>query len=151
LYVEIYLRPKEFKRYFYCNHQRRRIEMATLKRELQAVNSDIKAIQKRIEKLTQTFGNNQKAKTGRTVKKRNAPSRSAKKVSQKKAAGKKSDVKSTATQQVIRIIRRSKKGADVPSLKAKTGFDDKKVRNIIFRISKEGKIKKIGRGIYVSA
>jgi hypothetical protein len=38
---------------------------------------------------------------------------------------------------------------DVPTLKTKTGFEDKKVRNIIFRASKEGKIKKVGRGIYV--
>jgi hypothetical protein len=40
---------------------------------------------------------------------------------------------------------------DVPKLKAKTGFDDKKVRNIVFRASKEGKIKKVGRGTYVGA
>jgi len=33
----------------------------------------------------------------------------------------------------------------------KTGFDDKKVRNILFRGLKQGKIKKAGRGIYVVA
>jgi len=32
-----------------------------------------------------------------------------------------------------------------------TGFDDKKVRNIVFRASKEGRIKKSGRGIYIGA
>jgi len=31
----------------------------------------------------------------------------------------------------------------------KTGFDEKKVRNIIFRTLKQGKIKKADRGIYV--
>ena len=44
-----------------------------------------------------------------------------------------------------------KKGVDVTTLKEKTGFDDKKVRNIVFRASKQGKIKKTGRGIYVGA
>jgi predicted transcriptional regulator of viral defense system len=57
----------------------------------------------------------------------------------------------TATEQVLKIIERSRKGVDVPRLKAKTGFDDKKVRNIVFRASKEGKIKKVSRGIYVGA
>jgi hypothetical protein len=31
----------------------------------------------------------------------------------------------------------------------KTGFDVKKVRNIVFRIFKQGKIKKAAKGIYV--
>ena len=53
--------------------------------------------------------------------------------------------------EILKIVKRSKKGVDVPTLKKKTGFDDKKVRNIVFRASKEGKIKKSGRGIYVGA
>ena len=57
----------------------------------------------------------------------------------------------TATEQILKIIKRSRKGVDVPTLKTKTGFEDKKVRNIIFRASKEGKIKKVGRGIYLGA
>ena len=52
---------------------------------------------------------------------------------------------------VDKIEERFKKGVDVPTLKEKTGFDDKKVRNIVFRATKEGKIKKFGRGIYVGA
>jgi predicted transcriptional regulator of viral defense system len=33
----------------------------------------------------------------------------------------------------------------------KTGFDVKKVRNILARIFKEGKVKRAGRGVYVGA
>ncbi|MDY7038348.1 MAG: hypothetical protein SV375_19585 [Thermodesulfobacteriota bacterium] len=55
----------------------------------------------------------------------------------------------TATDQAVRIIRRSKKGVDVPTLKKKTGFQDKKIRNILNRASMQGKIKRAGRGIYV--
>jgi hypothetical protein len=30
----------------------------------------------------------------------------------------------------------------------KTGFDEKKVRNIVFKAFKGGKIKRVGRGLY---
>jgi DNA-binding transcriptional regulator PaaX len=36
-------------------------------------------------------------------------------------------------------------------IQAKTGFDEKKIRNIIFRLNKTGKIKRKTRGIYVAA
>jgi len=42
-----------------------------------------------------------------------------------------------------------KKGVDTATLIKKTGFDVKKVRNIISRTSKQGKIKRADRGIYV--
>ena len=76
---------------------------------------------------------------------------SAKKAPAKKAVAKKKATQATATDKILKIVKRSKKGVDVPTLKKKTGFDDKKVRNIVFRASKEGKIKKSGRGIYVGA
>ena len=68
----------------------------------------------------------------------------------KKAPAPKKAVQVTATDQILKIIKRSKKGVDVPTLKKKTGFDDKKVRNIVFRAAKEDRIKKSGRGVYVS-
>ena len=68
-----------------------------------------------------------------------------------KVAAKKTTRQTTATDQILGIIKRFKKGVDIATLKKKTGFDDKKVRNIVFRASKEGKIKKSGRGIYVGA
>ena len=67
--------------------------------------------------------------------------------SQRKRAGR-GRPKKTATEKVIGIIQRSPKGIDVPALKARSGFEDKKVRNIVFRLCKEGTIKRIGRGIY---
>ncbi|MGD8512392.1 MAG: hypothetical protein PVG85_00450 [Deltaproteobacteria bacterium] len=79
--------------------------------------------------------------------------RMAKKASGQKAAGRKGQIakgrpKMTATEKVLSILRKSRKGVDVPGLKVKSGFDDKKIRNIIFRLSKQGSIKRIGRGLY---
>ena len=59
--------------------------------------------------------------------------------------------KLTATAEVLKVIKGHKKGVDVPKLKEKTGFADTKIRAIIFKASKEGKIKRVGRGVYVSA
>ena len=42
-------------------------------------------------------------------------------------------------------------GLWLDTLIKKTGFEDKKIRNILFRASKQGKIKRAGRGMYVGA
>jgi len=55
----------------------------------------------------------------------------------------------TATDQVLDIINRSKKGVNTATLMKKTGFDQKRVRNILQRTYKQGKIKRAERGIYI--
>ncbi len=55
----------------------------------------------------------------------------------------------TASGAVLRVIKNSRQGADFARIQAKTGFEDKKLRNIIFRLNKIGKIERKTRGIYV--
>ena len=57
----------------------------------------------------------------------------------------------TAVDMVFDVIKRSRKGLGFADIQAKTGFGDKKIRNIIFRLNKIGKIKRKSRGIYVAA
>jgi hypothetical protein len=104
-----------------------------------------------MEKLLKAFETGTKAAKAKPAKKAATKKVVAKKAPAKKAPAKKKAGQVTATDQVLKIINRSKKGVDVPTLKKKTGFDDKKVRNIVFRAAKEGRIKKSGRGIYVGA
>jgi ElaB/YqjD/DUF883 family membrane-anchored ribosome-binding protein len=125
--------------------------MAILKRDLQAVKRDIKALERKMEKLLKAYGKPQKAKAAKKTKRKTVKAKTKRVAAVKKAAPKKKTAKVTATDQILKIIKRTRKGVDVPTLKAKTGFEDKKVRNIIFRASKEGKIKKVGRGIYIGA
>lgn len=125
--------------------------MAILKRDLQAVKKDIKALEKKMEKLLSAYERPQKAKAVKKAKRKLVKTKRRRGVAGKRVTARKKGAKMTATQQILGIVRRSRKGVDVPTLKIKTGFDDKKVRNIIFRASKEGKIKKVGRGIYVGA
>ena len=55
----------------------------------------------------------------------------------------------TATSTVLAIIKRRKKGVGTAALMEKTGFDQKKVANIVFKLRKEGIIKSAGRGVYL--
>ena len=57
----------------------------------------------------------------------------------------------TAVDMVFDAIKRSRRGVGFSDIQAKTGFGDKKIRNIIFRLNKIGKIKRKRRGIYVAA
>lgn len=56
----------------------------------------------------------------------------------------------TASDQVMDAIKKiGNNGADLAKIKAKTGFEDKKLRNIIYRMNKAGKITRKSRGIYI--
>lgn len=68
----------------------------------------------------------------------------------KKSAAKRKRAKLTDTARILDIIKRSKRGLDVATLRQKTGFDEKKIRNMIYKANKEGKIRRAGRGIYLS-
>ncbi len=57
----------------------------------------------------------------------------------------------TAIDVVYDVVKRSRKGLSFAEIQAKTGFGEKKIRNIIFRLNKIGKIKRKSRGIYISA
>ena len=125
--------------------------MTILKKDLRAIQKDIKALERKMENLLKAFDKGKAAQAKPAAKKPVKKVTKAKARPAKRAAAGKKSVSITATERVLRIIRRSKKGVNVSAIKSRTGFDDKKVRNIIFRTSKEGKIKKVGRGIYVGA
>jgi hypothetical protein len=56
----------------------------------------------------------------------------------------------TAIDVVLDTIKRSKQGVGFAAIQERTGFDEKKIRNIIFRLNKIGKIKRKSRGIYIA-
>lgn len=57
----------------------------------------------------------------------------------------------TASDTVLQTIAGLKQGAGFADIQAKTGYNEKKLRNIIFRLNKLGKIKRKSRGVYVAA
>ena len=67
-----------------------------------------------------------------------------------KAPAKKT-AKLSASGTVLAIIKRSRKGVDKATLIKKTGFEDKKIRDITYRLRKQCKIKSAGKGIFIKA
>jgi predicted transcriptional regulator len=114
----------------------------TITKDLQTVSKELTKLVKQTEKLAAAFEKAEKPKAN-SVK----PKAKAKAVITKKAPVK--AAKKTDTDQVLAIINRSKKGVDTATLMKKTGFNQKKVRNIIFRTYKQGKITRVEKGIYV--
>jgi hypothetical protein len=152
---------------FWFNPRRRKVYMKTLQKDLRDVNKALKALSKKTEKIMKAvdkLGKTKAAPKKKAVKaqpkpkarikkarvkpaaKMKAPAR---KVAKKKPPAKKAKTM-TATDRILSIIRRAKKGIDAPRIMKKTGFEDKKVRNILMRASKQGKIKRASRGIYVA-
>jgi len=128
--------------------------MTILKKDLLSLGKEFKVVAKKMDlllKAVEKSGKPPKTAATKAVTRKTVKTIATKKAPVKKMAAKKTTSPATATDQILGIIKRFKKGIDVPTLKKKTGFDDKKVRNIVFRASKEGKIKKSGRGIYVGA
>ena len=56
-----------------------------------------------------------------------------------------------ATERVLEIIANSRDGIGIAQIREQTGYDDKKLRNIIFRLNKTEKITRIDRGRYKAA
>ncbi|MFH2092588.1 MAG: hypothetical protein ABIJ31_09515 [Pseudomonadota bacterium] len=54
----------------------------------------------------------------------------------------------SASSIVLNVIANHPKGTDFKAIKSATGFEDKKLRNIIFRLDKIKKIARAKRGIY---
>ncbi len=119
--------------------------MKKLKKDLRGVSKSLKALAKKTETLLKKVDKLEKAQ----ATKKRKPKTKAKPV--KKAPAKRKAAEMTATDHVVKIIKRSKRGVDAPTLIKKTGFEDKKIRNILFRACKQGKVKRAGRGMYVGA
>ena len=52
---------------------------------------------------------------------------------------------------VMGIIKRSRKGITTAGIREKTGFDDKQIRNVVYKAKKQGRIKNLKRGVYIPA
>jgi len=74
---------------------------------------------------------------------RDLPARSRRTVSKANDASPKS-----ATETVLEIIKVNREGIGIAEIKEQTGYDDKKLRNIIFRLNKMERITRVNRGCY---
>ena len=136
--------------------------MKNLKKNLQSVNKDLKALSKKVDKMIVAVGKLEKPKAvkakpakktatkAKPVKKVAAQKAPVKKVVVKKPAAKK-PVQLTAADTVFGFIKRYRKGVDVSTLMEKTGFNRRKIYDNAKVLKKRGKIKSVGTGVYLKA
>ncbi len=137
--------------------------MKQLRRSLNAISKNLKELTKRTDKLVKALdkleGAQAKAsKTKKTVVKKRAVKRKtatrragAKKAVKRKVPDKKSKRTISATETVLKIVNRSRKGIDTATIQNKTGYNTRKIWDIVHRANKDGKISKVGRGKYAKA
>ena len=140
--------------------------MKRLRRSLEALAKNLKALTEKAEKMTKALDKLEKTQV-KAVPRRKAVAKkvAVKKAAPKKAAAKKVAVKKvvtkrviarkakvpSATEKVLGIIKKSRKGIDTGTLGKETGYNNRKIWDIVHRAYKEGKIKKVGRGTYMKA
>jgi len=117
-----------------------------VKKDLKELQKEFNKLGKKLEKLIAAAEKSEKPKSAKKT-----TSKPVKRSPLQKAPAKKKTAQPTASDQVLKIIKRSKKGVNAATLVEKTGFDLKKVRNILQRTYKEGKIKRADKGIYIAA
>jgi outer membrane biosynthesis protein TonB len=57
----------------------------------------------------------------------------------------------TAMDTVLNIIGSSETGADTATIREKSGYERKKVSNIVYKLKKQGKIASVKKGVYVKS
>ena len=112
--------------------------MKQLKKDLQAVLKSLRQAAEKTENLMKKVEKLDKPVASRKPRAKALPKAKApKKVSEGDA--------------VLAIIRRYKEGVDGATLRKKTGFEGRKIRDIVYRLKKRGKIKVEGKGLYLKA
>jgi len=124
--------------------------MKELQSVLNIVSDGLKTLAKGVEAIAEKV--DEASKSQDAVKPKNKkPSTSAKKIkTARKPAKKKSVTSETDTDKVLAIIGRSKKGASTTTIMQKTGYNQKKIANIVYRLRKQKKIKSVDKGVYTT-
>ena len=128
--------------------------MKNLKMNLQSVNKELKALAKKVDKMVAAVGKLEKPKATKKPRVKAAKRKSVKKTVAKKVAAKKPAAKKTtktAVDTILGIIKGYKRGVNTAALMKKTGFNKKKIYNNIGKLKKQGKIKSVGKGVYLKA
>ena len=118
---------------------------------LRALAQGVNAIADKLEGLTDVR-DEQRSKPGTKHK----PDRGAKAETPKAKTARKSakktirkGIKGTAAYDVVYEIFKSAKGpVDIAMLAEKTGFEKKKLHNILYRLKSQGKIRSVSQGVY---
>jgi len=144
------------------NNGKGRSMMKEVPRLLKLVADGLKSLAEGVEAIAEKIDETVKTKsTGKAEPdKQPAPEKTDKtvdikpKIAQKvtpKVDRKKAVKPATATGTVLDIISRSSKGLSTAAIKAQTGYEQKKVSSIVYKLKKQGKVKAVQKGVYVKS
>ena len=122
--------------------------MGQLKKDMAFLIKNLKALTKKAEVMARKLDRLEKTAEKKTKAKPKAKAKPVKRAVPKKVVGRKAK-KVTATDSVLAVINRSKNGVNTARLKQKTGFDEIKIRNIVFRLKKQKRITSKPKGVYI--
>jgi putative endonuclease len=112
------------------------------KKDLQAISKALYSLAQKVEKM-------QKEVDSKMMANKKPKPKSVKKAPTKKVVVRKT-APATAADKIFAIIKRSK-GVNIETLMNKTGYERKAVYNVIYKLTKQGKIKTVAKGVYVKA
>ncbi len=119
--------------------------MKKLQDLLNSISKSLVALSKQVEKISKQAGRLQPAKPA----KKKAPAKKVKTSSNKNSKKAVGGKHTTVIDSIFEVIKRSRKGATIVTLKEKTGFDSRQLSNALYKLSKRGMIVSKTRGIYM--
>ncbi len=134
--------------------------MKKAQNQLKSVAKTLANLAGKLESIGEALSQVSVAKKGVSKKKaatkKKAPARKAagkKRVAAKKKAPaeKAAAGKDTVLDKVYDVIKKSRNGANIASLKEKTQLESRQLSNALYKLSKKGKIKSKSRGVYIKA
>lgn len=109
--------------------------MKKLKDQLKNISKSLASLSNQVEKITKQVDKLQAKKAAPAPK--------------KTAAKKAPDKQLTVIDTILNAIKRSRKGITIAQLKEKTDFNARQLSNVLYKLSKKGKIEAKSRGLYV--
>ena len=126
--------------------------MLALRKVLQSIEKGLEGLAKRTKDMQTLLDNLEEALAVEQPQARGAAKRKpAKRAPARKRSVRKKPAKGTGTDVVLTIIGKSKRGVSTAQIKAKTGYSERKIWDIVNRLKKQGKIKSEKKGIYMKA
>ena len=112
--------------------------MNDLEKSLRKISADLMKVAQKTEALAAKLDTAQNP----------GPAESARKKASKKTP---KPAAPTSADTVYKVIARYKKGAGIDTIKQKTGYDAKKIQNLVYKLKKQDKIKSETKGVYMKA
>jgi lambda repressor-like predicted transcriptional regulator len=121
--------------------------MKKIQTQLKTISKSLASLSKQVERITKQVDKLQPAKKAPAKRKKTVRKAAVRKVAvRRKAAPAKGK---TVLDSVYSVIKSSKKGATIATLKTKTGLDSRQLSNALYKLSKKRMVHAKSRGLYV--